>query len=187
MTQVNCKQSAPNAQGRAKSRLIGPGTVIVIVGLLVFGGWKLFVPAKVTIERRIETSSMADFKRKPSISDLLSWSSDVKLTAGQKHSLEKLLQDEQAEMAPILVEISKATKDFNQYVDNHKASGVNVNEIQKQAAPISELGLKKRQIEQAFAARALALLDMQQKNRAGKLAEMIGIKGIKKRWSDHEK
>ena len=174
------KTSIKLVQDKAKPRLIGQVTIAMIIGLIVFGIWKQSTPNKITVERRIETSGESNIERKPKTSDLFSWSSQLKLTPRQKELLEKLLQEERLELAPIHDKLQKVTEDFNKFVEEHKENGIDVNQIRVQAQPISQLSRQKRQIEQAYAIRSIVLLDAQQKKIAEQLVKSTGAKGFDK-------
>lgn len=168
-----------------KRRVFGRGTIFLIMSLLVIGGWRLLHPPKVMIERQVETSE-TNFKRKPAVSDLLTWSEDLSLRAVQKEALKKLLNEEQVKLKPIDQEIGKVTQVFNQFATKHAGEPSSLKELQGAAQPISELSLEKRLIEQGFAERGLGVLDEAQKKKAGQLweAKLAQLKDGKKEVSN---
>lgn len=170
---VNSQQStqAGDTKGLFRRRVFGRGTIFLIVSLLVIGGWRLLHPSKVIVERQIETSTDINFKRKPDLFTLLSWSQDLNLRVAQEEALKKLLKAEQTELKPVEDEISKVSESFNQFASKHAGGAASLTEMQAAARPISELSLAKRQIEQGFAERGLAILDANQKEKTRQLWE----------------
>jgi hypothetical protein len=170
---VNSQQStqAGDAKGLFRRRVFGRGTIFLIVSLLVIGGWRLLHPSKVIVERQIETSTDINFKRKPGLSTLVSWSQDLNLSAAQEGALKKLFKEEQTELKPVEDEISKVTESFDQLSSKRASGPASLMELQAAARPISELSLAKRQIEQGFAERGLAILDATQKEKSRQLWE----------------
>jgi hypothetical protein len=159
---------------QAKDRLVGPGfwgpgTIATIIGLLLIVGWQLLVPPKVTIERRVETSGQATVERKPSISELLSWSNDLQLTAAQKESLAKLSREEAAKLAPITSRIARAMHEFTKFGEQHKSMGVRLHDLQAEVAPIQMLSRQKRVMEHYLANQGWVILTEDQRQKANLL------------------
>lgn len=179
----NLKQET-GEYGRSKRRprLLGRGTIFLIVGILLIGGWRKLHPPKVMIERQVETSEEIGFKRKPAVSDLLYWSQDLNLRATQEDSLRNLLKKEQVKLKPVEEKIGQVTQEFNQFAAKHAAEPGGLKELQSAAQPISELSLKKRQTEQSFAERGFGILDVTQKEKARQLWE-----AKRSRMRDHKK
>lgn len=152
-------------------RVFGRSTIFLIISLLLVAGWQFVHPAKVIVERQVETSRELTFKRKPSLSNLLSWSQDLNLSAAQEESLRQLLSEEQIKLKPVEKEISKATQEFNEFASKHAGGPASFKDLRTVAQPISELSRNKRRIEQGFAARGLEILDEGQKKKARQLWE----------------
>lgn len=158
-------QMAMNNKRALKSRLLGPGTIVMIVGVMVVVGWQLLVPPKVRIERKVETSGYDHFGRKPSISDLLSWSPELELSVVQRESLVKLAKEERSKLVPVKTMIAKTLQRFNEFAEQHKSEAAGVNDMQAEIAPIQALSRQKRKIEQDFAERGLAVLTQGQRQK----------------------
>ncbi|MBI4533501.1 MAG: hypothetical protein HY711_06095 [Candidatus Melainabacteria bacterium] len=162
-----------NAQLKDKRRLrqFGPGTIVLIIGLLVIGCWRLFNPPRVLIERALETSGEPYVERKPSVSDLLAWSGELHLSMSQKDSLGKLLEEEKVKLTDVEDKIVKVTQEFNDFVSKHQTGGAGLEELKGAAEPILELSRQKRRIEQGFVEMGLAVLDKVQKDKVKELWE----------------
>lgn len=167
---LNSKRT-DDSKGLFRRRLFGRNTIFLIISLLVVGGWQFMHQAKVTVQRQIQTSTEITFKRKPSLTSLLSWSQDLNLSAAQKESLALLLSEEQIKLKPVEKEISKVTQEFNEFASKHAGGPASFKELRTVAQPISELSRNKRQIEQGFAVRGLDVLDEAQKEKASRLWE----------------
>ncbi|HEY9871317.1 MAG TPA: hypothetical protein V6D08_19315 [Candidatus Obscuribacterales bacterium] len=157
--------------GAAKIRQFGPGTVAMIMGLIVIGVLAIFNEHKVTIERRVETSAGVQFKRRPSVSDLLSWAQELRLSASQEASLRKLAQEERLRLEPVEARIAAVMKEFDVFAHKNRSGGVGLRDVQVVAAPMSRLSREKREIEQAFAEKGLAVLDAVQRDKTSELWE----------------
>lgn len=162
-----------------KRRVFGRGTIFLVISLLVIGGWRLFHPPKVIVQRQVETSTDINFKRKPSLFDLLSWSNQLDLKATQEEALKQLLAGQERELKPVEVEIAKVMQEFNQFAGKQTGESVSHEQLQTAAQSISELSRTKRDIEQSFAEKGLGILDEKQKDKAGQLwqAKLIRMKG----------
>lgn len=162
-----------------KRRVFGRGTIFLVISLLVIGGWQLLHPPKVNVQRQVEISTDINFKRKPSLSDLLSWSSQLDLKTTQEESLKKLLAGQERELKPLEAEIAKVMQEFNQFAGKQTGESVPLEQLKTAAQPISELSRTKRDIEQSFAHKGLGILEEKQKDKAEQLwqAKLARMKG----------
>lgn len=167
------KPSTGKQSGMDKSRFcpVSLGTIVMIVGLLIFGGWKVLVPSKVTVERTIEASGEPRVKRQASIEDLLSWSLELELAEAQKQSLKELLKKEHLELKPVEDKITTVTEDFNKFVQGSNNQQVSIPEIKGAASAIAPLSIRKRQIITDYSAAGWSVLTPYQKKLAGKFAK----------------
>ncbi|MDZ4837696.1 MAG: hypothetical protein SGJ27_28250 [Candidatus Melainabacteria bacterium] len=162
--QLKEKQDTPQKRG-----LVGPGTTAMLLALICIGGFNLLSKPKVTIERRVETSAGAKLLRRPSISELISMSAELHITADQKNVLLKLAKEQQTSLAPVEADINQKMHNFNEFTQSRKTDGVGLAYVQEAAKPISQLGRQKRQMEQLFGEQALAVLSPSQREAAVRL------------------
>lgn len=148
---------------------IGPGTTAVVLVLMYVCGSQFFFKPKVTIERHVEASAGVQLARKPSVSQLLSWSDELHLTANQTSVLNKLVQEQKLRLVPVEASIRDTMKEFTEFAEKHNSEAVGLNMVQAKAGPISQLSRQKRQIEQGFAEQAFAVLAASQQEKAGRL------------------
>lgn len=160
------QNNAPAPQGRL---LVGPGTTVLLLVLVYLCGSQFFMKPRVTIERHVDTTGAALAIRKPSISQLLSWSADLHLTARQKSALARLAKDETVSLSPIEASITDTMKEFNEFAEKHRSEAVGLKSMQTKASPLSLLSRKKRQLEQGFAEQAQAILETSQQEVAKRL------------------
>lgn len=158
-----------NATTAQKRRPIGPGTTVALIVLLYVCGSQFFSKPKVTIERHVEASGGALLARKPSISQLLSWSDDLHLTANQTSLMNKLAQEQKLSLAPVEASIRDTMKEFTDFAEKPSSKAVGLNMVQAKAGPISQLSRQKRQFEQSFAEQAFAVLRASQQHKAVRL------------------
>jgi hypothetical protein len=69
-------------------KLAGPGTIAMIVCLILLVSWNLLRPSKVRIERKVESSGENRLDRKPSPALLLQWRNQLGLYPQQIIELE---------------------------------------------------------------------------------------------------
>lgn len=159
-----------------KRCLVGPGTVAMLIGIACFTTWQVFQPSKVQIERHVESSGTSSIGRNPSITDILSWSEQLELTAKEKTELDEMGRREQAELKPLLGEINTAMAEFDK--QTKRLSSPSLIEIQSAARPVSELSFNKRQLEQSYAAQAISLLTPSQRAKALELQRLSRVQKI---------
>lgn len=161
-----------------KKRPVGPGTTALLIVLVYICGTQYFSKPKVTIERHVEASAGVRLARKPSISQVLSWSDELHLTASQKKVVERMAQEQKSDLAPIEASIREAMKEFTEFADSHSSEAVGLNAVQAKAGPISQLSRQKRQLEQGFAEQAFALLTQSQKEKAARLNQAKAMRKL---------
>jgi len=161
------KQTNPAAP--RKRLLVGPGTTALLLVLVYLCASQFFTKPKVTIERHVEATGGALVLRKPSISQLLSWLTELHLTEKQMSAMERLAKEEKVSLALVEARINDSMKEFNEFAEKHKSEGLGLKTIQAKAAPMSLLSGQKRQLEQGFAEQAQALLEASQREIAEKL------------------
>lgn len=160
-----------NATSAKTRRLVGPGTTALLLVLVYVCGSQFFSKSKVTIERHVESGDGAPLARKPSISQLLSWSDQLHLTEHQKSMMQRLSQEQTARLVPVEASIKDTMKEFTEFAEKHNSETVGLNAVRAKAAPISQLSRRKRQLEQNFAAQAFAILGISQQEKAAKLQQ----------------
>ncbi len=168
----------PKDEADTKPRFPGPATMAMILGLIVVAGWKILMPPKVTIERRVAASGQSHSERSVSLSQLLSWSAELELTKSQRQSLAKLSEEQKAKLAPVMNGITKAVREFNEFAERHNRDGASLTELQEKGTRMSVLSKQKREIEREFAQEGLASLthEQQEKVRALWRAKQVPLK-----------
>lgn len=169
-----------NGTSARKRRLIGPGTMTLLIVLVYISGSQFLSKPKVTIERHVEASDGAMLARKPSISQLLSWSENLHLTANQTTALNRLAQDQKLRLAPVEASIEATMNDFTSFAEKHNSEAVGLNMIQAKAGSMSQLSRQKRQLEQSFAEQALAVLAASQQQQAARLQQATTRNKVRK-------
>ena len=167
-----------NARSAQKRRLIGPGTTVVLIVLVYICGSQFFLKPKVKIERHVEASAGAQLARKPSISQLLSWSDELHLTADQKIVIEKLAEEQKLRLAPVEARIKDTMQEFTDFAVKHSSEAAALNMVQEKAGPISQLSRQKRQLEQSFAEQAFVVLGASQQQQATRLHQATAMRKL---------
>lgn len=155
-------------QSNSKSKVpfAGPGTVAMLLCLILLLGWQSFHPPKVEVVRKVEPSGEALEARLPTISELLDWKSTVGLTEKQVEEI-RHLQDQQIKslthteilLSGIRSQVQSAAKSSS----DRALNPANLQLIAKQLAGPSR---QKREIEQRFSQEAWNLLADKQKETA---------------------
>lgn len=163
--------------GTVKLRVFGAGTSAMLIVLFGLIASQLFSSPKVTIERKIEPGAGAHIERRPSPAQLIAWSTELQLTAVQIVQIKGLDKEEKLSLAPVGNLIKKAEREFDLLMREQTKRALVLAEIQAKAKPLSELGLKKRQLESKFAAQAFEALTNGQKTKVQELWQRIRLKG----------
>ncbi|HEY9788179.1 MAG TPA: hypothetical protein V6D17_22515 [Candidatus Obscuribacterales bacterium] len=187
---VEPQQIAATSTYHKRRRLhFGPGTVAMMVALVIAGAWRLMQPPKVVIERRVERSGEAAFERRPSVDDLMHWSQALTLSSEQLSALKKLQEEEKLQLQPVEEEIERAVRAFNEIAGRGEGKSAGLAELQAAAQPIANPSRRKRQIEQRFAEQGMSLLDATQ--RAGALLmwqeKLQRMRGLEKEQTIRER
>lgn len=145
-------------------RAIGPGTIAMLILVICIVGWQLMAPRKIQIERRVEGGDGKSFLKHPSAASLLSWKSELGLSAKQVAKLEEIAKSELKDMAPVELEIKAEMDEFDRWMKGRKSHSLA--EIQSAAQPVSLLSRKKREVRWTYAQQAANVLDLSQKAKA---------------------
>lgn len=147
-----------------KKRFLGAGTAAMLIAVIAIVASQLLFPPKVTIERRIEPSTIEmKMQRKPTPANLLSWSAELALTKTQTTKLEKLIELQGQSLAPIEESLKQQTAEFELYMSKQAEQPVALTDIQLHAKPLSDLSFEKRQVEDSFAQQGRAVLSHAQR------------------------
>jgi len=119
------------------NNLFGPGTVSMVICVVLIAAWNLLQPAKIKIERHVETSG-EKLNRKPNVRHLLTWKSAMKLSPGQIEQLQKLNNEQEKSLAPVNEEIDR----------------IDLKQINDIAARLKAPSKQKRSIETSISQRA---------------------------------
>lgn len=158
---------------KSRSRLIfGPGTILMLVALCFILVQQIMAPPKpVIVEHRVVESGSKSVFRKPTVTDLLHWFSELRLTPDQIKQLKTLEKAEQTDLKPVEQDIENIQREFDRLLADRQAEGVAMSEIQRISEPASKLGYIKRKITEAASDRGFAILKSQQRAEAMKIKQ----------------
>jgi hypothetical protein len=150
--------------------LIGAGTgVMVMCLLLVFGNQSLRQP-KVAIERRVETSGTLNEKRLPAVSTIVDSKTALRLSESQIEKLQTLQEGQSKALLPIEKQLTEVMSPLKSTDRSRTTMSMNPRDIQVIAKQISDPSRRKREIENGFSKRAWSVLTREQQEIALKLS-----------------
>ena len=155
---------SPAEDTTKKKRFLGAGTAAMLIAVMAVVASRVLFPPKVTIERRLEPSTIGmKMQRKPTPADLLGWSAELGLTKTQYAKLKKLIELKGQSLAPINESLKQQTAEFELYMSKQGEKPVALTDIQLHSKPLSDLSFEKRQLEDSFAQQGLAVLSHAQR------------------------
>ncbi len=150
--------------------LIGVSTGVMVMCLVLLFGYQSLHPAKVSIERRVETSGTHNRERLPAVVTILDSRTALGLSASQIDKLQ-LLQDEQVKaLEPIERQLNKIMSPLINTNGSGATRSMSPQVIQVLANQISAQSKRKREIENGFSARAWSELSRKQQEKAFRLS-----------------
>lgn len=150
--------------------LIGAGTgVMVMCLLLVFGNQSLRQP-KVAIERRVETSGTLNEKRLPAVSTIVDSKTALRLSESQIEKLQTLQEGQSKALLPIEKQLTEVMSPLKSTDRSRTTMSMNPRDIQVIAKQIFGPSKSKREIENGFSKRAWSVLTREQQEIALKLS-----------------
>lgn len=151
--------------------LFGPGTVLMLLALCFIVGKQFMVPQHVSIERKIIGSGKPPQSRKPSVTELLRWSLELKLNRKQIQKLKSIEQTELRTLRPVEQDLEDVRREFDKLVAERRGQGVSMSEIQRLSEPATRLGFIKRKMIEAASDLALTVLEPEQRSTATEMAQ----------------
>ena len=155
-------------QNNSKSKVpfAGPGTVAMLLCLILLLGFQSLHPPKVEVIRKVEPSGKALEARLPTVSDLLDWKVMIGLTEKQVEGI-RHLQDQQIKtLTPIEIQLSEITSQVQSATQSSSDRILNPANLQMIAKQFAGPSRRKREIERRFSQEAWVLLSYKQKETA---------------------
>lgn len=147
-------------------KLAGPGTIAMIVCLILLVSWNLLRPSKVRIERKVEASGDTRLERKPSSALLLLWQVQLGLSAQQVIDLQRCESARQRELAPLNAEVKEAISPLQLTQGQPVNSKVDIGQLKAIAAQIKAPSRQLRAVEVSFSERGWSILSQKQRQQA---------------------
>lgn len=144
-------------------KLAGPGTIAMIVCLILLVSWNLLRPSKVIIERKVEASGETRLARKPSPALLLLWKAQLGLSPQQIIELQHCESERQRELAPLNAAVKEAISPLQSTQEQPSNSKVDTGQLTAIAAQIKAPSRQLRAVEVTFSERAWSILNQMQK------------------------
>lgn len=153
-----------NCHAKERIKIVGPGTVAMVICMLLLLSWQLLKPQKIAIERKVEASGNAVSMRLPTTGELLEWRTTVGLSDDQANKITLLRNSESAALKPVEERIAEITAqvDANSKIGGRTDNGALGLLVGQLAGP----SRTKRELERRFSEQAWALLGKEQKDRA---------------------
>ena len=147
-------------------KLAGPGTIAMIVCLILLVSWNLLRPSKVKIERKVEASGENRLDRKPTPALLLLWKDQLGLSARQVIELHRCESERQRELAPLNAAVKEAISPLQSTQEQPSNSKVDVGQLTAIAARLKAPSSQLRAVEVSFSERGWSILNQKQKQQA---------------------
>ena len=147
-------------------KLAGPGTIAMIVCLILLVSWNLLRPSKVRIERKVEASGEKRLDRKPTPALLLLWKNRLGLNPQQIIELQRCESERQKELAPLNTAVSDAISPLKSTQMQSSNSKIDIGQLNAIAAQIKAPSRQLRAVEISFSERGWSILNQRQKQQA---------------------
>ncbi|MBP9811713.1 hypothetical protein KBF38_25660 [bacterium] len=147
-------------------KLAGPGTIAMIVCLILLVSWNLLRPSKVRIERKVEASGESRLVRKPSPALLLMWKDQLGLSPKQVIELQHCESERQRELVPFNAAVKEAIGSLQSTQEQPSNNKVDIGQITAIAAQIKAPSRQLRAVEVSFSERAWSVLNQKQRQQA---------------------
>ncbi len=147
-------------------KLAGPGTIAMIVCLILLVSWNLLRPSKVRIERKVEGSGENRLNRKPSPALLLQWRNQLGLYPQQIIELEHCESERQKELAPLNAAVKEAVSPLQSAQEQSSHNKVDIGQLNAIAAQIKAPSRQLRAVENSFSERGWSILNQRQRQQA---------------------
>ncbi|MBZ0185964.1 MAG: hypothetical protein K8F91_06880 [Candidatus Obscuribacterales bacterium] len=118
---------------------------------------------------------------------LLSEKETISLSDKQVVSLSKLQEEADKELLPIDEELQVRQTVFDDFMKSHRNSQVSMEELLRQAKPVTETGRKKRLVLERYRARAQNLLSEEQRVEASQLFRRVAEPVEKEKNKENDK
>lgn len=150
--------------------LIGAGTGVMVMCLLLVVGYQSLRQPKVAIERRVETSGTVNEKRLPAISTIVDSKAALGLSESQIEKLQTIQEDQSKALLPIEKQLTEVMSPLKSTDGSDSTMSMNQRDIQVIAKQISDPSRRKREIEKGFSKQAWKELTHEQQEKALRLS-----------------
>ncbi|MBA3859902.1 MAG: hypothetical protein C0507_23580 [Cyanobacteria bacterium PR.3.49] len=150
--------------------LIGAGTGVMVMCLLLVLGYQSLRQPKVAIERRVETSGTLNEKRLPAVSTIVDSQAALGLSESQVEKLQTLQEDQSKALSPIEKQLTEIMSPLKNTDGSGTTMSMNQRDIQMIAKQISDPSRRKREIEKGFSKLAWEELTHDQQEKALRLS-----------------
>ncbi len=147
-------------------KLAGPGTIAMIVCLILLVSWNLLRPSKVRIERKVEASGENRLDRKPTPALLLLWKDQLALSPQQLIELQRCANERQKELAPLNAAVKEAISPLQSTQEQPSNNKVDIGQLNAIASQINAPSRQLRAVEVSFSERAWSILSQKQRQQA---------------------
>lgn len=149
-------------------KVTGVQLLVAVIGIGVIASVSRTQEVKPIIVRT-EGESLEPRQILPSIAFLLSEKESIRLSDKQIVALRRLQEDADKELLPIDDELQVRQTVFDRFMKSHKKKQVSMEELLRQAKPVTETGRKKRLVLARYTQQAQILLFEKQRVKACKL------------------
>jgi len=154
------------SNSKTKVPFAGPGTVAMLLCLVLLLSWQSLHPPKLEIVRKVETSGEVPEARLPTVSDLLDWKAVVGLTEKQVEGIRRLQDQQIKTLTPIEIQLSEITSQVQSAVKSSSDQALDPASLQLIAKQLAGPSRQKREIEKRFSQKGWTLLTDKQRETA---------------------
>lgn len=154
----------------ASKPLIGAGTGVMVMCLLLVFGYQTIRQPKLEVERRVETSGDFNKKRLPAVVAILDSRTAIGLSESQIQELETIQEEQLRALVPIESQLNEIMSPVKSVDGSKSPMSFTSQEIQVIAKQISGPSKRKREIEKDFSKQAWKVLTQEQQEKALKLS-----------------
>lgn len=150
-----------------RRRFLGPGTVVALAAAGMIGYWNYQKNQAPPPVQPVRASFATQFKlpNEPDAARLSASRERLALTEEQTARVEKILAEWRAESKPIEETMKQRAEKMQAYLNEAGTKKPSVEDIQRRAAPVSEITAEYRRLRDDFQRRAIAVLTPEQQAR----------------------
>lgn len=147
-------------------KLAGPGTIAMIICLILLVSWNLLRPSKVRIERKVEASGENKLERRPTPALLLLWKDQLALSSHQVIELQRCESERQKVLTPLNAAVQKAIGPLPSTQEQSSNKNIDLGQLTAIAAQIKAPSRQLRAVEVSFSERGWSILNQRQRQQA---------------------